>query len=86
MATIQQLESHRDDLLQQMRSIRSMKRGTITEQLLKVRHKGVKEKVHCGPYYVFSRYEAEARKTKSRRLSPGEELAVNRRLRKAVKI
>lgn len=50
-----------------MRSIRSLKRGSISEQFLKVSHQGIQEPVSRGPYYVFSRREGN--KTSSRRLS-----------------
>ena len=59
MATVDEVESRRDAVLEEMRSIRTMTRGTINEQFLKVRHKGIKEAVPLGPYYVFSRYEPE---------------------------
>lgn len=66
MCSIQQLEARRDDVLQQMRDIRSMRRGTISEQYLKVARKGAQEPRSCGPYYVWSRRENG--KTISRRL------------------
>jgi hypothetical protein len=56
MQTLSEIESRRDDVLQQMRSIRSMKRGTINEQYLKVPQKGSKPALR-GPYYVLSRRE-----------------------------
>jgi|SRR5208283_5612813 hypothetical protein len=65
MQTIPQIESQRDQVLQQMRSIRSMKRGTINEQYLKVPQKGAKPALR-GPYYVLSRREGN--KTISERL------------------
>jgi|SRR4030095_3748308 hypothetical protein len=74
MATVQDLESRRDAVLAEIRSIRSMTRGTINEQLLKVHHKGVKEAVPLGPYYVLSRYDPEVGKTRSRRLTTKQEL------------
>jgi hypothetical protein len=66
MQTIPQIESQRDQVLQQMRSIRSMKRGTINEQYLKVPQKGGKPALR-GPYYVLSRREGN--KTVSERLT-----------------
>jgi len=71
MDTAQQLESRRNAVLEEMRSIRSMRRGTVNEQYFKTRLKGRKGIVHQGPYYVLSRRERE--KTVSKRLrSVGE--------------
>jgi len=72
MDTVQQLEARRNGILEQMRSIRSMRRGTINEQYFKTRLKGRKGRVHQGPYYVLSRREEE--KTVSRRLRSAAEL------------
>jgi hypothetical protein len=70
MHTLQGIESRRDEVLQQMRSIRGMKRGTINEQYLKVPQKGAKPALR-GPYYVLSRREGN--KTVSERLTtPGQ--------------
>jgi len=71
MDTVQQLESRRNAVLEEMRSIRSMRRGTVNEQYFETRLKGRKGLVHQGPYYVLSRREGE--KTVSKRLrSEGE--------------
>ena len=71
MDTVQQLESRRNAILEEMRSIRSMRRGTVNEQYFKTRLKGRKGIVPQGPYYVLSRREGE--KTVSKRLrSVGE--------------
>jgi hypothetical protein len=72
MDTVQQLEVRRNAILEQMRSIRSMRRGTISEQYFKARLKGRRGMVRQGPYYVFSRREQE--KTASRRLRSAAEL------------
>lgn len=66
MKPMTELENQREAILQQMRSIRSMKRGTINEQYLKVPQKGSKPALR-GPYYVLSRREGN--KTVSERLS-----------------
>jgi hypothetical protein len=66
MQPIQEIESQREAVLQQMRSLRSMKRGTINEQYLKVPQKGSKPALR-GPYYVLSRHEGN--KTVSERLT-----------------
>jgi hypothetical protein len=72
MDTVQQLEARRNAVLEQMRSIRSMRGGTINEQYFKTQLKGIKGTVHHGPYYVLSRREGE--KTVSKRLRSGAEL------------
>jgi hypothetical protein len=77
MDTVQQLEVRRNAILEEMRSIRSMRRGTINEQYFKTRFKGRKGMVHQGPYYVLSRREEE--KTVSRRLRSSVELDQARR-------
>jgi hypothetical protein len=66
MDTVQELEARRNGILEEMRSIRSMRRGTINEQYFKTRLKGRKGIVHQGPYYVLSRREGQ--KTVSTRL------------------
>ena len=57
----------------EIRAIRSMKRGTINEQYMKVPHKGKEQPVLRGPYYVFSRREGG--KTVSERLTSPAALA-----------
>lgn len=73
MDTIHKLEAQRDAVLAEMKSIRSMRRGTINEQYLQVPHVGLRQSVKRGPYFVFSRYDAAKKKTISQRLTtPGE--------------
>jgi hypothetical protein len=72
METVQELEVRRNAVLEEMRSIRSMRRGTINEQHFKTRLKGTKGMVLQGPYYVLSRREGE--KTVSKRLRSAAEL------------
>jgi hypothetical protein len=71
MKTIEGIEARREAIAKEMCSIRSLRRGTINEQFLKVKRVGGKEPVKRGPYYVLSRYEGK--RTVSQRLS-GEEL------------
>jgi len=72
MKEIKEIEEKREAVLDQMRDIRCMKRGTINEQYLKVRHKGKKQPVLRGPYHVLSRREGN--RTVSERLHNDEEL------------
>jgi len=72
MKTTQELERRREAILEQIRAIRSLKRGSITEQFLEVPQKGKKQPARRGPYYVFSRHQGN--KTHSRRLRTPEEL------------
>ena len=66
MKSIRQIEAGRDAALEEIRSFRSMKRGSISQQYLKVPQKGRREPALRGPYYVFSRREQG--KTVSHRL------------------
>jgi hypothetical protein len=77
MDTVQQLEARRNAILEEIRSIRSMRRGTINEQYFKTRLKGRKGMVHQGPYYVLSRREED--KTVSKRLRSAVALEQARR-------
>jgi len=77
MDTIQELEARRNVILEQMRCIRSMRRGTINEQHFKIRLKGKRGVALQGPYYVLSRREGG--KTASRRLRSGAEVEQARR-------
>ncbi len=77
MNDIKQVEKRRDAILEQMRGIRSMERGSITEQYLKVPHKGKRDPVLRGPYYVLSR--REGKRTVGYRLKTPKELERARR-------
>lgn len=79
MDTIQELEAKRDAILFEMKSIRSMKRGTINEQYLHILPRRKRQGVKRGPYYVFSRYDAAQKRTVSWRLTTPEELERARR-------
>jgi len=72
MTTIRELEARRNAIVEEMRSMRSMRRGTINEQFLKVRLKGKEQPLLRGPYYVFSRREGN--KTVSKRLTSPAQL------------
>jgi hypothetical protein len=72
MDTVRQLEQRRERILEQLRQIRSMRRGTINEQYLKVPHKGQAEPALCGPYYVLSRFRGG--KTVSQRLTSPQQV------------
>lgn len=72
MDAVQQLESRRNAILEEMRSIRFRRRGTVNGQYFKTLLKGRKGMVHQGPYYVLSRREGE--KTVSKRLRSVAEL------------
>ncbi len=52
METVQELEAQRNAVLEEMRSIRCMRRGTITEQHYKTHLKGRKGMVLQGPYIM----------------------------------
>lgn len=72
MKSIEEVEARRQAILQELRLIRSLKRGTLNEQFLKVHLQGSKEPVWRGPYYVFSRREGQ--KTVSQRLTSTTQL------------
>jgi hypothetical protein len=74
MDTIHELEAKRDALLAEMKSIRSMRRGTINEQYLQVQHVTMRQPVKRGPYFVLSRFDPVRKKTISRRLTSPEEV------------
>ncbi len=70
MDTARTLEEKRERVLEQMRAIRSMRRGSVTEQYLKVPHKGKRKPVVRGPYWVYT--WKEGGKTVGQRLSREE--------------
>jgi hypothetical protein len=78
MDRIKEIDKMRKHILQEMEGIRSMRRGSVNEQFLKVPHKGKKEPVLRGPYYVFSRHE-KGKGTKSYRLTSTEDVDKARR-------
>jgi len=64
------IEQQRKDILEQMSTLRSMERATLSEQMLPVKHKGASEPVLRGPYYVLVR--SEGGKSRSRRVPRDE--------------
>ncbi|MCG6553807.1 MAG: hypothetical protein L7F77_15900 [Candidatus Magnetominusculus sp. LBB02] len=77
MDRIEEIENRRKGVLSEMDGIRSMKRGTINKQYLKVPVKGADEPKVRGPYYVLSRREGSL--TVSERLTNAEQLEQARR-------
>jgi len=74
MGTIDTLRMRREAILAEMRSLDTMRRGTINEQYFRRGGKSANESTgRRGPYYVFSRREGSH--TRSRRLKTAEELA-----------
>lgn len=76
MDPIQQIESRRLAILENIKAIRSMRRGAITEQFFPVLRKGQKQAARRGPYYVFTRHQGS--KTVSRRLTTPQALLQTR--------
>lgn len=72
MDTIEQVDKRREQILREMQAIRAVERAALSEQMLRVKHKGKAKSALCGPYFVLSRWVEG--KTKSRRV-PREELS-----------
>ena len=66
MDSIPQLEARRLAILDSIKAIRSMRRGSISEQFFPVLRRGQKQTARRGPYYVFTRHRGS--RTVSRRL------------------
>jgi len=73
---VRAIETKREAILSELREIRSLRRGALSEQFLKVLHKGMKKPVLRGPYYVLSRRQGA--KTVSERI-PSDEIEQTRR-------
>lgn len=74
--TRDELEQQRQDTLKKMGRIRTMRRGTVSEQFLDVPHRGQAEPVRCGPYYLWQYWEHG--KPKRQRLCTAPEVAAAR--------
>jgi len=72
MDSLQQLEARRLAILDSMKAIRSLRRGSITEQFFPILRQGQKQAARRGPYYVLTRHRG--RKTVSQRLTTPEAL------------
>jgi len=70
MKEIAALEEKREQILHEIRDIRSMRKGSVTEQYLRIPHKGIKEPAVRGPYWVYTRKEHG--KTVAKRLNHTE--------------
>ena len=73
MKNIEELEKRKEEIIAEIREIRTMRRGTINGQYLKVQRKE-KEPSIRGPYHIFVRNEKG--KTISARINTPEELEV----------
>lgn len=72
MGTIAQIEVRRNQIVKEMCNIRSMRRGSISEQYVPVSRKGKKTGKLRGPYYVFSYWSGQ--KSICERLKSREEV------------
>jgi len=72
MNTIREIEDRRAQILSQMQALRSMCKGTLAKQMLKVKHKGKDQPVLRGPYYVL--VQKAGGKTQSKRLTTPEQI------------
>jgi len=85
MQTVAEIGARRKAILQELAGMRSLRRGTLTEQYFQVRRRGESAPVRRGPYYVLSR--REGKRTVSRRVRRAEveatraELAAQHRFR-----
>lgn len=67
MNEIERLEKRRMQIIEEISSIGTMRKGSVTEQYLKVARKGEREPGLRGPYFLYTRKEKG--KTVGRRLS-----------------
>lgn len=71
------IEDKRRKVLEELASIRALRPGSVSEQFLKVPHKGKKDPAVRGPYFLWQ-YWVEG-KARRERLRTAEEVAVARR-------
>jgi len=67
---IQHLEARRLAILEEIRTIDSMRRGSVSKQFFQVCRKGSQKKTRQGPYYLWTR--SQGGKTVSQRLTSAE--------------
>jgi len=72
MDEIKKIEGRRARILDEMKNIHSMRRGTVNEQYFQKKLKDKPKTVTQGPYYVFTR--SVGGQTKSYRLKKGAEV------------
>ncbi len=70
MKEIELIEIRREQLLEKIRKIRVMRKGSVTEQYFKTKKKGQKKPALNGPYWLYT--HKEKGKTMGRRLSQTE--------------
>jgi hypothetical protein len=70
MKEIENIENRREQLLEEIRNIRVMRKGSVTKQYFKTKKKEQEEPVLHGPYWLYSRKEKG--KTVGQRLSQPE--------------
>ena len=73
----QELEQRRQEILGKMSAIRTMRRGSVSEQFLEVSHKEQAEPVRRGPYYLWQYWEHGV--PKRQRLHGGPEVEAARK-------
>lgn len=55
MKDIQELEGRREQILTEIRNIRAMRKGSVTEQFIRAKRKGGKAPAVNGPYFLYTR-------------------------------
>lgn len=72
MSLLQKLRQKRQEILSQIALLEEMRRGSVIRQFLKVKLKGKKKPIFCGPYALFT-FKRQG-KTISRRLPDLKEI------------